>query len=299
MESRDLDGLLRDLVSPLLVRPGRKVSLAKDFDPGHKASFVDQEDAAELLSHSVAALAGLQDRLSAQGAYALLVVLQGMDASGKDGLVKHVMSGSNPQGVVVHSFKAPSDEELRHDYLWRHVKELPERRQIGIFNRSHYEEVLTVRVHRELRERERLPPRPRGAALWRRRYEAINSWERHLVDNGIRVVKLFLNVSRDEQRRRLLARLEDPDKNWKFSPDDLKERRLWTDYQRAYAQMLSATSTRWAPWHVVPADHKWFARLAAAAAIVGALEALTPAYPAVGDAQRAALEQARADLERA
>lgn len=293
----DLAARLRQIAAPLVVKPGRTVSLSRDFDPAHKAGFADQMDAAEITQHAVQSLAKLQDRLAAQRTHAVLVVLQGMDASGKDGLIKHVMSGLNPQGVEVHAFKVPTDEELLHDYLWRHQKALPERGQIGIFNRSHYEEVLTVRVHPSLLAREQLPAGSR-TGLWRQRFQEINAWERHLVDNGTRLVKLFLNLSREEQRRRLLARIDDPDKNWKFSSADLKERESWREYQRAYAALLSNTSTQWAPWHVIPADHKWFARLAAAGVLVDALKAIDPQYPKVDDAQRQALRDGEAELLR-
>jgi len=294
--TRSPEKVLDDLVGPLVVKPGRKVSLPEDFDPAYKASFVDQDDAKELLEHAVETLTELQAKLAAQRTHALLVVLQGMDASGKDGVVKHVMSGVNPQGVEVTSFKAPTDQELRHDYLWRHQRALPERGQIGIFNRSHYEEVLSVRVHPELLDRQLLPPEAERRGLWKRRFGEINGWERSLRDNGVRLVKLFLNVSKDEQRDRLLARIDDPDKNWKFQPDDLKERQHWDDYQGAYAKMLSATSTDWAPWHAIPADHKWFAQLASAAAIIRELKAIDPHYPTVDAAQKKALGEARQEL---
>ena len=294
--SADLDGLLRRLVTPLVVKPRRRVKLPAGFDPAHKAAFVDQADAAALLEHAIQQLSKLQDRLAAQRTYSLLVILQAMDAAGKDGVVKHVMTGVNPQGISVRSFKSPSDEELRHDYLWRHQKALPERGQIGIFNRSHYEEVLTVRVHPTLLEREALPPAAERGNLWKRRYRDINAWERHLTDNGIRIVKLFLNVSREQQRQRLLARIDDPDKNWKFDAEDLKERSHWDEYQAAYSEMLSETSTAWAPWHVVPADHKWFAQLASAAAIVLELKAIDPRYPEVDAQQRKVLQAARTEL---
>ncbi len=220
-----------------------------------------------------------------------------MDAAGKDSTIRHVMSGVNPQGVTVSSFKAPSAEELSHDYLWRNVRRLPARGQIGIFNRSHYEEVLVVRVHPELADQEKLPPESRSHGLWARRFREINDWERYLVDNGIRVVKLFLNVSKEEQRIRFLRRIERPEKNWKFSPSDVREREYWDDYQRAYSDMLSHTSTKWAPWYVLPADHKWFTRLCAAAIIANELIALDPRYPAPDPAVRQEMLQAKARLE--
>ncbi|HEX6487869.1 MAG TPA: PPK2 family polyphosphate kinase [Candidatus Dormibacteraeota bacterium] len=293
-----LDEKLRRAVADLVVRPGAKVSLPRDFDPGHKAGYVDRDDAKEMLQHTLERLAMYQDRLAAQQTFGLLVVLQGMDAAGKDGVVKHVMAGMNPQGVVAHSFKRPSASELRHDYLWRHQVALPERGQVGIFNRSHYEEVVAVRVHKELLEAQLLPSKKTGPRLWQTRYREINAWERYLVDNGIAVVKLFLNVSRDEQRNRLLERIDDPEKNWKFSEADVHERENWDAYQKAYGAMLSATSTEAAPWHVLPADHKWFAQLAAAGAIVGAFEAIDPRYPKVSAQQREALSRAREQLLR-
>lgn len=298
--SRDdkLDEKLRRAVADLVVRPGSKVSLPRDFDPGHKAGYVDRDDAKEMLEHTLDRLAMYQDRLAAQQTYGVLVVLQGMDAAGKDGVVKHVMTGMNPQGVVAHSFKRPSADELRHDYLWRHQIALPERGQVGIFNRSHYEEVVAVRVHKELLEAQLLPAKKAGPRLWQTRYREINAWERYLVDNGIAVVKLFLNVSRDEQRSRLLERIDDPEKNWKFSEADVHERANWDAYQKAYGAMLSATSTEWAPWHVLPADHKWFAQLAAAGAIVAAFAAIDPQYPKVSAQQREALGRAREQLLR-
>jgi PPK2 family polyphosphate:nucleotide phosphotransferase len=224
-------------------------------------------------------LAEYQDRLAAQDSFGVLLVLQGLDASGKDSTIKHVMSGVNPQAVAVRAFKQPSAEELNHDYLWRCQCALPGRGTIGIFNRSHYEEVLVVRVHQDLLTAERLPPAARKGGIWARRYLQINDWERYLVGNGIHVVKIMLNVSEREQAKRFLKRIDHPAKNWKFSPSDVRERRHWDDYQRAFDSMLSQTSTRWAPWYVVPADHKWFSRLATAAVLVTALRALNPRYP--------------------
>ena len=283
-------------VKPLRVSPGTKVTLADDFDPGYRAEFVDKEDGVELLAEAVELLADYQARLAAQGTHGLLVVLQSLDAGGKDGTIRHVMSGVNPQGVRVTSFKVPSDEELDHDYLWRYARRLPARGEIGIFNRSHYEEVLVVRVHPELLDRERLPPAAKGRHVWKRRYREINEWERYLDDNGIRVVKLFLNLSREEQRTRFLRRIDVPEKNWKFSASDVRERRFWDDYQQAFSEMLTQTSTDWAPWHVIPADHKWFARIAASAVIVNALIELDPHYPEVGETALRELAEVKAEL---
>ena len=288
---------LRELVPPLQVKPGTRVTLPHGHDPGHTSRFVTEAQAADSLHAGIELLAEYQARLAAQDTYALLVVLQALDAAGKDGTIKHVMSGVNPQGVRVHSFGVPSREELNHDYLWRYARSLPERGAIGIFNRSHYEEVLVVRVHADKLEQERLPAETRSGDLWRRRFEEINGWERYLHDNGVRVVKIFLNVSREEQRRRLLARLDDPHKSWKFSANDLVERRAWDAYQDAYSAVLSHTSTEWAPWYVIPADHKWFARVAAAAVIVDALARIDPRYPLPKAGAADELDRARAELE--
>ena len=289
---------LRQMSALLRVKPGRSVTLAKDFDPGFTADFdKDDADKAEtLLQQGIALLTEYQDRLAAQDANALLVVLQGLDAAGKDSTIKHVMSGVNPQWVDVHPFKVPSEEELNHDYLWRYEQKLPRRGMIGIFNRSHYEEVLVVRVHPELLDTEHLPPERRNPGIWKQRFDAINAWEQYLVENGIHVVKLFLNLSRDEQLRRFLARIDKPEKNWKFTAADVRERQYWTDYQKAYAEVLSNTSTEWAPWYVIPADHKWFERIAAAAVIVDALVRIDPRYPKTAPEQRRELEAARRQL---
>jgi PPK2 family polyphosphate:nucleotide phosphotransferase len=290
-------GWIKHLVEPLRVKPGSAVNLARDFDPGARFGVRKKGDGQDLLRQGVELLAEYQDRLAAQDTYGVLVVLQALDAAGKDGTIRHVMSGVNPQGVRVSSFKQPSAEELRHDYLWRHARKLPTRGEIGIFNRSHYEEVLVARVHRELLEAERLPPESRTGDTWERRYREINDWERYLVGQGIQVVKIYLNVSREEQRRRFLRRIDQPEKNWKFSASDVRERRYWDDYQRAYSEMLSHTSTRWAPWYVLPADHKWFTRLCAAAVIAQALIDIDPHYPPPDPAAGQELQQARRELE--
>jgi len=288
---------IAELIAPLRVAPGKKVVLSRDFDPGFTAGFLDKDESGELLREAVELLADYQARLAAQDTYALLVVIQGMDASGKDGIVKHVMSGVNPQGVAVHSFKVPSAEELDHDYLWRFAQRLPARGQIGIFNRSHYEDVLVVRVHPENLLRQKLPAASRRRDVWARRYREINDWERYLTDQGIRIVKLCLNLSKEEQRRQFLERIDDPEKNWKFSAGDVEERRHWDEYQRAFSAMLSATSTEWAPWHVIPADHRWFARIAAAGVIADALIRIDPRYPKLDEEGLQALGEARAQLE--
>ncbi|HTX10440.1 MAG TPA: polyphosphate kinase 2 family protein [Solirubrobacteraceae bacterium] len=288
---------LKRLIDPLRVAPGSKIVLARDRDPGYRAGWLTKRDGEEQLSLSIELLAEYQDRLAAQDNFGVLVVLQGIDAAGKDGTIRHVMSGVNPQGVTVHSFKVPSAEELSHDFLWRYAQHLPARGQIGIFNRSHYEEVLVVRVHPELLEHEELPSASAQRGIWKRRYREINDWERYLVDNGIRIVKLFLNLSREEQRRRFLERIENPEKNWKFSAADVREREYWDEYQTAFSEMLSQTSTRWAPWYVIPADHKWFAHIAVGAALVRTLMEIDPHYPKVDARTRRELQQARTQLE--
>jgi PPK2 family polyphosphate:nucleotide phosphotransferase len=285
---------MTDLIAPLKVAPGTKVSLRRDHDPGY-TGHVARPEAGPLLADTVRLLADYQDRLAAQDAHGMLVVLQGLDASGKDSTIKHVMSGVNPQGVEVRSFKEPSAEELSHDFLWRYQRALPRRGQISIFNRSHYEEVLVVRVHKELLAAERMPAAS-GDGIWDRRYREINDWERYLADNGIHVVKIMLNLSKAEQAKRFLKRIDHPEKNWKFSPSDVRERRYWDDYQLAFNTMLSQTSTKWAPWHVVPADHKWFGRLATAAILVTALDALNPQYPPPDPDVAIGMAQVRGEL---
>ena len=284
-------------IERLRVPTGHTIDLTQDFDPRDKADFLDKDDGVDLLEQGVALLADYQDRLAAQNVYGVLVVLQALDAAGKDGTIRHVMSGVNPQGVRVHSFKVPSAEELDHDFLWRYTQHLPPRGDIAIFNRSHYEEVLVVRVHPENLERQNLPEEARGEHVWQRRYREINDWERYLVANGIKVVKLFLNVSKDEQRRRFLERISRPEKNWKFNANDVRERQHWDEYQRAYSEMLSATSTKWAPWYVVPADRKWFARICVSAVLADALVRIDPHYPDIDDLAKQELIAAKADLE--
>jgi PPK2 family polyphosphate:nucleotide phosphotransferase len=285
------------LVEPLRVKPGSSIDMTTDFDPAARFGVRKKQDGLDLLRRGVALLADYQERLAAQETYGVLVVLQAMDAAGKDSTIRHVMSGVNPQGVRVSSFKTPSAEELSHDYLWRHALRLPARGEIGVFNRSHYEEVLVVRVHSELLDAERAPAEGKAAGIWERRYREINDWERYLVDNGIRLVKMVLNVSKEEQRARFLRRIDRPQKNWKFSAADVHERQYWDNYQRAYSEMLSHTSTKWAPWHVLPADHKWFTRLCAAAIIADTLIGIDPQYPAPEPAARRELMAARAELE--
>jgi PPK2 family polyphosphate:nucleotide phosphotransferase len=288
---------LDDFVAPFRVEPGSKVKLERDFDPAFKAGVEDKQEGVALLADGVRLLSEYQARLAAQDTWAVLVVLQALDAAGKDGAIRHVMSGVNPQGVNVHSFKVPSAEELHHDYLWRYAQRLPARGEIGIFNRSHYEEVLVVRVHPENLDRQNLPAEATRGGVWKRRYREINDWERYLSDNGLRIVKLFLNISREEQRRRLLRRIDLPDRNWKFSAVDVAERERWDDYQTAFSEALSHTSTAWAPWHVIPADRKWFARIGVASVIVQTLMEIDPQFPRVTGEQRDALREVRHSLE--
>ena len=296
MDAKRVQERLADFIEPLRVEPGSKVTLAEDFDPGYKAELMKKKDGEELLAHGVELLAEYQARLAAQDTHAVLMCLQALDAAGKDGTIRHVMSGVNPQGVHVSSFKVPSAEELDHDFLWRYAQRLPARGDIGIFNRSHYEEVLVVRVHPALLDRQQLPEESKGKGVWERRYREINDWERYLTDNGFKVVKVLLNLSKEEQRVRFLRRLDLPDHNWKFSAADPKERTYWDDYQKAFSEMLSHTSTEWAPWYVIPADHKWFARICVSAVLAHSLIELDPRYPTVSPEKELELLQAKAAL---
>jgi PPK2 family polyphosphate:nucleotide phosphotransferase len=284
------------LVKPYRVEHGKYFRL-KDHDPAHTAGVDSKDEAKELLEAGVAKLAELQDKLYAQNRWSLLLIFQGMDASGKDGAIKHVMSGVNPQGCQVYSFKTPSSEDLNHDYMWRAVKCVPERGRIGIFNRSYYEEVLVVRVHPELPKAEKIPPSLITKHIWKERFEDMCAFERYMTRNGILIRKFLLNLSRKEQKRRFLARLDDPEKNWKFSAADIRERAFWDDYMDAYEDMIRHTATPEAPWHVIPADNKWFTRIAVAAAIVDTLEVLHLAYPKVDRAKARELAAARKLLE--
>jgi PPK2 family polyphosphate:nucleotide phosphotransferase len=274
-----------------------KFSLA-DFDPADTGGIAhDKKGGKAMLAEDVERLGELQQRLNAHGRWAVLVVLQGMDAAGKDGVIEHVMSAVNPQGCTVHPFKAPSDEELAHDFLWRAAKRLPPRGQIGIFNRSYYEETLVVRVHPEMLLRQKIPKPLAGKDIWKNRFHDIRAFERHLSRSGVLVLKFFLHISREEQRQRLLARIDEPAKRYKFSMGDIAERKLWDKYMDAYEDMIRATSRPAAPWHVVPADHKWFARLVVARAVVDALEGLDLSYPTVEGTALDELEKVRAALE--
>jgi PPK2 family polyphosphate:nucleotide phosphotransferase len=284
-----------ELAKRYRVAGNRKFRLA-DHDSADTWKLKSKEHAEAWLEKGVARLRELQQKLYAQNQWALLLIFQAMDAAGKDGTIKHVMSGVNPQGCEVFSFKAPSAEELDHDFLWRTTRCLPERGRIGIFNRSYYEEVLVVRVHPELLTRQKLPPSLVTKDIWQERFEDINAFERYLTRNGVIVRKFFLHLSRQEQRQRLLGRLEQPEKNWKFSPDDLRERQQWDAYMRAYQEMIRHTGTEYAPWHVVPADHKWFTRLVVAEVLVDALETLELHYPKVAPAKRKELAALRTAL---
>jgi PPK2 family polyphosphate:nucleotide phosphotransferase len=284
------------LVKPFRIDHGKHFRL-KDHDPGHTAGVRDKEHAEMLLLDGVGKLADLQEKLYAQNNWALLLIFQAMDAAGKDGVIKHVMSGVNPQGCQVYSFKAPSAEELDHDFMWRTMVRTPERGRIGIFNRSYYEEVLVVRVHPQLLEAERLPPKLVTKAVWEDRFEDICAIERYLTRNGVVIRKFFLNVSKKEQKRRFLSRLDEPGKNWKFSAADIKERQYWDDYMNAYEDMIRHTSTPDAPWYVIPADNKWFTRIAVAEAVVDTLESLNLSYPKVSADKAKELASARKLLE--
>jgi len=291
---------LRDLsrfLEPFRITRGKKFRL-KDHDPGDTGGLgsEDKPEAKALLAQGVERLAELQERLYASDEWGLLLVFQAMDAAGKDGTIKHVLSGVNPQGCQVTSFKQPSAEELDHDFLWRSQRQAPERGRMGIFNRSYYEEVLVVRVHPQILARQRIPPRLVGKKVWDERLEDIAAYERYLSRNGFAILKFFLNVSRKEQRRRFLERLDEPDKHWKFSPADVHERAHWKGYMQAYEEAIRATAAEHAPWYVVPADEKWFTRLVVAAAIVDTLERLDLHFPKVSDAQREELALARAQL---
>ncbi len=277
--------------SKLVVKPGSKVRL-KNFDPKYTGGFRSRSEAEADFAKDTARLAKYQDILYAQNDYAMLVIFQAMDAAGKDGCIKHVMSGVNPQGCQVYSFKAPSSKELDHDYLWRTMCALPERGNIGIFNRSYYEETLVVRVHPEILNFQQLPSTTRKGDIWERRFRQIRNFEKYLVENGIAVVKFFLNVSRDEQKARFLERIRNPEKNWKFSASDVKERHHWKAYMSAYEKMLSATSTKEAKWYVIPADEKWFAHAAVADVIAHELKGLGLKYPKLGKEQQSGLAEA-------
>jgi PPK2 family polyphosphate:nucleotide phosphotransferase len=268
----------------------------KDVDPEETLGYKDEEKAKDALAEGIATLAKLQDKLYAQDKWGVLLIFQAMDAAGKDSAIKHVMSGVNPQGCQVYSFKAPSAEELDHDYLWRCMNRLPNRGQIGVFNRSYYEEVLIVRVHKEILEKEKLPANLNGKRIWKHRFEEIRNFERYLTRNGIIVRKFFLHVSSKEQKKRFIARITDPKKNWKFAAGDVAERENWDDYMDAYEDMIRNTATDYAPWYAVPADNKWFTHLVVAGAVIDALDDLKLAYPTLDEVKLQELETAKARL---
>jgi PPK2 family polyphosphate:nucleotide phosphotransferase len=286
----------KKLVDKFRVNDGKHFRL-KDYDPGDTGHWRSKEHAEEAVQEGIARTADLQDKLYAQDNWALLLIFQALDAAGKDGAIKHVMSGVNPQGCQVHSFKAPSEVELQHDFLWRTTCELPERGHIGIFNRSYYEEVLVVRVHPAILKSQKTPPSLVGKKIWEERFEDICGFERHMARSGTVIRKFFLHLSKKEQKKRFLARLEEPEKNWKFSASDIHERNYWGDYQNAYEEMIQATSTKDAPWYVVPADNKWFSRLVISAVIVDTLESLDLCYPKVDEAKLKELKAAEKILE--
>jgi PPK2 family polyphosphate:nucleotide phosphotransferase len=289
---------MRKLSRQYRIRDGRKFHLKK-WDPADTAGLsIEKNDAKAMLAEGVERLADLNGKLYAEDRWSLLLIFQAMDAAGKDSTIKHVFSGLNPAGCNVFSFKEPSKEELDHDFLWRTARALPERGKIGIFNRSYYEEVLIVRVHEEILASQKLPPKLVGGDIWKERFEDIRAFERHLSRNGTIVRKFFLNLSQEEQRKRFLARIDEPDKNWKFSMADVHERERWRDYMRAYEEAIRATATKTSPWYLVPADNKWFTRLIVTAAVVDALEGADVDYPKLAPAQRRQLAAARKELQR-
>ena len=298
MKTKEIIKRAPELAKPFRISKGKGFRL-KDVDPDDTLDFTKEEHksrAKEVLATGVMALAELQDKLYAQDKWALLLIFQAMDAAGKDGAIKHVMSGINPQGCQVYSFKSPSAEDLDHDYLWRCMKCLPNRGHIGIFNRSYYEEVLVVRVHPEFLAKAKLPPKLVGKNIWEERYEDMRNFEQYLARNGIIVRKFFLNVSKKEQKQRFLDRIDDPQKNWKFSSNDASERDYWDDYMEAYEEMIQGTATKEAPWYVVPADNKWFTRVVVASAVIETLDSLDLAYPKVDESKLKELAAAKKKL---
>ena len=298
MPRKEVIDQIQKYTHPFRITSGKGFQL-KDFDPGDTRGLrMDKGEAAELLQRGTQWLAEEQDMLYAQDRWSLLLIFQAMDAAGKDSTIKHVMSGVNPQGCRVSSFKQPSQEDLDHDFLWRYVRRLPERGQIGIFNRSYYEEVLVVRVHEDILKRQKLPPQVMGKRIWDERLADIAHFEGYLTRQGVVILKFFLNLSREEQKKRFMKRLDTPEKNWKFSASDVHERRYWRDYMRSFEDAIRATASEHAPWYVVPADNKWFTRLVVAAAIVEAVEQLDLAYPKVSAEQKKELAAAREELAR-
>ncbi|MGD1061108.1 MAG: polyphosphate kinase 2 family protein [Methanomassiliicoccales archaeon] len=295
----------KKLVRECIVKEGKRVDLseyetdwAMSDELRNDSEETVKQQAAQILEGNKKSLAAAQELLWASNIYSVLIVLQGMDAAGKDGTIKHVMSGVNPQGCRVYSFKVPTPEESDHDFLWRYFKCLPGRGEIGIFNRSYYEDVLVVKVHPELLDAQRMPPGKRGEKFWDERYRDINAFERHLSQNGTLILKFFLHISKEEQRKRLLKRLDDSDKLWKFEPSDLKERAFWDEYVKVYEAMLTETSTKHSPWYIVPADHKWAARALVAEIVAAEIERLNPSYPKVSEEKKRQFATAKAELER-
>ncbi|HET6267858.1 MAG TPA: polyphosphate kinase 2 family protein [Acidobacteriota bacterium] len=298
MKTKEIIKKARKLAEPFRISKGKDFRL-KDVDPDDTLDFTKEEHksrAKEVLASGVMALAELQDKLYAQDKWAVLLIFQAMDAAGKDGAIKHVMSGINPQGCQVYSFKSPSAEDLDHDYLWRCMKCLPNRGHIGIFNRSYYEEVLVVRVHPQFLAKAKLPPTLIGKKIWEERYEDMRNFEQYLARNGVIVRKFFLHVSKKEQKQRFLDRIDDPQKNWKFSSNDASERDYWDDYMEAYEEMIQGTATKEAPWYVVPANNKWFTRVVVASAVIEALDSLDLAYPKVDESKLKELAAAKKKL---
>src|SRR6201997_2613174 len=298
MKTKEIIKRTRELAEPFRISKGKDFRL-KDVDPNDTLDFTKEADkprAKEVLAMGVAALSDLQDKLYAQDKWAVLLIFQAMDAAGKDGAIKHVMSGVNPQGCQVFSFKAPAAEKLDHDYLWRYMKCLPNRGHIGIFNRSYYEEVLVVRVHPAILERQKIPPSLVNQRVWEERFQDIRNFERYLGRNGVAVVKFFLNVSKEEQKRRFLERADTPEKNWKFSASDMTEREFWDDYQEAFEDLIRNTATKESPWYIVPADTKWFSRVVVAAGVIDTLSNLGLDYPRVEKAKLAEIAKARKAL---
>src|SRR5262249_53631370 len=295
MKRKELVREAADLSNPYRISKGKDFRL-KDYDPQDTNSLKGKKNAKETLEHSKELLSEYQEKLYAQDRWSLLLIFQAMDAAGKDGAIKHVMSGINPQGCDVTSFKAPSKEELDHEFLWRVHRAIPQRGKIGIFNRSYYEELLVVRVHQDLLNAQHLPKQLVTKGIWEERYEDINNFEKYLSRNGVIVMKFFLNVSKGEQKKRFLERLEMPEKNWKFSMADVKERAYWKDYQKAYEEMIRNTASKHAPWHVIPADNKWFTRLAVAGAIIHKLHSLDLQFPEVDEDKKKELAQVRKAL---
>jgi len=297
-----------DAINSFRVPPGKKINLI-DYDPGWLPKWAEtkgdgkrkkaiKKEALGVLEKNKQKLAAMQELLWASDTYSMLIILQGMDAAGKDGVIGHVMAGVNPQGCQITGFKTPCEEELNHDFLWRYERALPERGRIGIFNRSYYEDVLIVKVRPEVLETQKLPPGSRGESFWKQRYDDINTFERHLVRNGTIILKFFLNVSKERQRQRLLKRLEDPDKYWKFSFSDLSEREKWEEYAKTYEEVLNETSTEWAPWYVIPADKKWLTRALVSEIIASQIETINLKYPVLNEEQVSAFRKAKAELER-